>query len=57
MEEEPNTPEPKLPEGQEEKPPPFEPDPELVTYLERGRKDDAPEKFEKALDELEGDAS
>lgn len=36
----------------EEQAPPFEPDPELVTYLERGRKADAPAKFRKALDEL-----
>jgi hypothetical protein len=37
----------------EEAPPPFKPDPRLVTYLERGRKDDAPERFKKALDDLE----
>ena len=47
--------EPKTPERQalsEERPPPFRPDPELVTTRERGRKNDAPEKFRKALVEL-----
>jgi hypothetical protein len=36
-----------------EEPPPFRPDPRLVTYLERGRKDDAPERFRRALRDLE----
>jgi hypothetical protein len=44
-------------EGKEESPspPPFEPDPELVTYLERGPKDDAPGKFRQALKRLLGE--
>jgi hypothetical protein len=42
-------PEGNQPEGGNPEPPPFSPDPRLVTYLERGRKDDAPEKFRKAL--------
>lgn len=29
-------------------PPPFQPDPRLVTYLERGRKDDAERRFREA---------
>jgi hypothetical protein len=36
--------------GTEEAPPPFEPDPELVTYLEGGSKDDAQRKFRQALE-------
>jgi hypothetical protein len=40
------------PGGGSEEPPPFRPDPRLVTYLERGRKDDAPERFRKALRDL-----
>jgi hypothetical protein len=39
-------------EGEGEEPPPFKPDPRLVTYLERGRKDDAPKKFRRAIEEL-----
>jgi hypothetical protein len=50
MEEEPKTPERRA--VSDESPPPFRPDPELVTTRERGRKDDAPEKFRKALVEL-----
>jgi hypothetical protein len=50
MEEEPKTPERQA--VREERPPPFRPDLELVTTRERGRKDDAPEKFRKALAEL-----
>jgi hypothetical protein len=33
----------------DEPPPPFRPDPRLVTYLERGRRDDAPERFREFL--------
>ena len=52
MDEDPRTPETETSQvGGEEKPPPFEPDPELVTYPERGRKD-TPTKFRQALDEL-----
>lgn len=40
------------PDGSEEQPPPFDPDPKLVTYLERGRKTDAEERFRT---ETEGD--
>jgi len=36
-----------------EEPPPFRPDPRLVTYLERGREDDAPERLRKALRDLD----
>jgi hypothetical protein len=50
MEEKPRTPE--HPAEGEEGPPQFSPDPELVTFRERGRKNDAPEKFRKALVEL-----
>lgn len=32
--------------------PPFEPDPDLVTYLERGRPNDAQERFRKAVRRL-----
>ncbi len=42
--------------GGSEEPPPFKPDPRLVTYLERGRKDDAPERFRRAMRELEDDS-
>jgi hypothetical protein len=41
--------------GAEKAPPPFEPDAELVTYLERGSKDDAPGKFRKAPKKLLGE--
>jgi hypothetical protein len=55
MEEEPKGQEPEdAGDGTEEAPPPFEPDPELVTYLERGSKDDAPEKFRRAVKKLPG---
>jgi hypothetical protein len=30
-------------------PPPFDPDPRLVTYLERGRKSDAERRFREAI--------
>jgi hypothetical protein len=36
-------------EGDEDKPPPFDPDPRLVTYLEGGRKSDAQERLRKAI--------
>jgi hypothetical protein len=42
---------PQLPEDSqsgEVEPPPFQPDPRLVTYLERGRKDDAERRFRDA---------
>jgi hypothetical protein len=55
MEEEPKESEPTGLEGETgQEPPPFDPDPELVTYLERGRPNDAPEKFREALERLEG---
>jgi hypothetical protein len=50
MEEEPQSPDSEA--ENEEEPPPFEPDPELVTYPERGRKSEAPARFRRALDEL-----
>jgi hypothetical protein len=55
MEDEKSPPEPDTQQtgGGQEEPPPFKPDPRLVTYLERGRKDDAPEKFRRALEEFE----
>jgi hypothetical protein len=43
-------PEPETDPSDSEQPPPFSPDPRLVTYLERGRRDDAPEKLRKALE-------
>jgi hypothetical protein len=52
MEEEPKEQKPEASDGEEQGPPPFEPDPELVTYIERGRRDDAPEKFRRALEDL-----
>lgn len=55
MEEEPTKPDAQV--GNEEEPPPFKPDPELVTYRERGRKSEAPARFRRALDELTGKES
>lgn len=40
---------PKEPKSGEPEAPPFEPDPRLVTYLERGRKDDAERRFREGL--------
>jgi hypothetical protein len=42
---------PEEPQGGEVEPPPFEPDPRLVTYLERGRKPDAEQRFRQAIRE------
>jgi hypothetical protein len=55
MEDDKSTPEPEASQsgGEPEEPPPFRPDPRLVTYLERGRKDDAPERFRRALKDLD----
>lgn len=36
------------PEGGQPNEPPFEPDPRLVTYLERGRRNDAETRFREA---------
>jgi hypothetical protein len=50
MEQEPPVP-PSPPDAQTEpEAPPFEPDPRLVTYLERGAKSDAPERFRAELE-------
>lgn len=50
MEKEPTDPqaEPQQSEGGQDEPPPFDPDPRLVTYLERGRKSDAERRFRDA---------
>jgi hypothetical protein len=41
----PESDEPTGPAAQPEEPPPFDPDPRLVTYLERGAKSDAEKRF------------
>jgi hypothetical protein len=45
MEKEPPAPPPSKDQQTQPDAPPFEPDPRLVTYLERGAKSDAPERF------------
>jgi hypothetical protein len=45
MEKEPPAPPPSKDQRTQPEAPPFEPDPRLVTYLERGAKSDAPERF------------
>jgi hypothetical protein len=40
---------PQTPEEPQVEPPPFQPDPRLVTYLERGRKPDAERRFRRAI--------
>jgi hypothetical protein len=52
VEKEPKEPqaEPQQSEGGQDEPPPFDPDPRLVTYLERGRKSDAERRFREATE-------
>ena len=45
MEKEPDETEPVNEPASTEEPPPFDPDPRLVTYLERGAKPDAEKRF------------
>ncbi len=45
MEKEPQIPPQPADAGDEEQPPPFDPDPRLVTFLERGADNDAEERF------------
>jgi hypothetical protein len=47
----PPEPETQVPSDGGEEPPPFRPDPRLVTYLERGPSDDASKKFKKGLEQ------
>jgi hypothetical protein len=42
------------PQGDAPKAPPFDPDPRLVTYLERGRKSDAERRFREASQKRSG---
>ncbi len=50
MEKEPDTAAPKSEPTTKEEPPPFDPDPRLVTYLERGAKPDAEERFRREVE-------
>jgi hypothetical protein len=53
MEEEPENPSAEQDLPDEETPPPFDPDPRIVTYLERGSRDDAEERFRKEVERIE----
>lgn len=52
MEKEPKEPQadPQQSEGDQGEPPRFDPDPRLVTYLERGRRGDAERRFREATE-------